>query len=467
MPSILIVDDEANIRGTLKGVLAREGWHVDDAPSVAAARTLLREAYDLVLLDVWFPGENGLDLLKSIREDAPETTVVMMSGHADVETAVQATRLGAYDFLEKPLSLERLLVILRNASASRALASENERLRAPWATALVGGSAAMRKLLEEIALAGPTPARVLIAGENGTGKELVARALHDASPRRGMPFVAVNCSAIPDELFESELFGHEKGAFTGATQSRRGRFEEAHGGTLLLDEVADLSARAQTKLLRVLQESELTRVGGSRTQKVDVRVIAATNRDLAAAVRANTFREDLYFRLAVIPIRVPALRERLEDLPALVQHFLDQLAREIGRRAPTFSDAALDALARHPFPGNVRELKNLVERLVIMNPGARIGPGHVAAVLPGAPFASPAAGASEAAPASAATAGALPAHDARPAILAEAVREFERRHIETALAAEHGNMTRAAARLGLERSHLYKKLRQLGMRAEG
>jgi two-component system, NtrC family, nitrogen regulation response regulator NtrX len=468
MPSILIVDDEANIRGSLKGVLSREGWQVDDAATIAAARLLLREAYDLVLLDVLFPGsENGLDLLKSIREDAPETTVVMMSGHADVETAVQATRLGAYDFLEKPLSLERLLVILRNASASRALASENERLRAPWATSLVGGSAAMRKLLEEIALAGPTPARVLLSGENGTGKELVARALHDASPRRGMPFVAVNCSAIPDELFESELFGHEKGAFTGATQSRRGRFEEAHGGTLLLDEVADLSARAQTKLLRVLQENELTRVGGSRTQKVDVRVLAATNRDLPAAVRANTFREDLYFRLAVIPIRVPALRERLDDLPALVQHFLDQLAREIGRRAPTFSDAALDALARHPFPGNVRELKNLVERLVIMNPGARIGPGHVAAVLPTMPFAEPATALPAAGNASPPAAAPGPAGDGGPLPLAEAVREFERRHIEAALAAEHGNMTRAAARLGLERSHLYKKLRQLGMRTEG
>jgi len=448
MPSILIVDDEANIRSSLRGVLTREGFQVDDAPTVAAARPLLRDAYDVVLLDVWFPGESGLDLLREIRDGSPETTVVMMSGNADLETAIQATRLGAYDFLEKPLSLERLLVVLRNATAARSLASENRRLRESWATPLVGESAAMRSLVEQIALAGPSNARVLLAGENGTGKELVARALHEASPRRTMPFVAVNCSAIPEDLFESELFGHEKGAFTGATQSRRGRFEEANAGTLLLDEVADLSARAQTKLLRVLQEDEFTRVGGSRTIRVDVRVVAATNRELPAEVAAGRFREDLYFRLAVIPLRVPALRERREDVPLLVEHFLARLASETGRRAPAFAPGALDALARHDFPGNIRELRNLVERLVIMNPGARIGPEHVAAALP-----RPAAGRER-------------ADAATPVTLAEAVREFERRHIDSALAAEGSNMTRAAARLGLERSHLYKKLRQLGMRAE-
>ena len=449
MSSILIVDDEANIRSSLKGALSREGYQVDDAPSVAAARGLLREAYDVVLLDVWFPGESGLDLLSEIHDSAPDTTVVMMSGHANVDTAVQATRLGAYDFLEKPLSLERLLVVLRNATSARALESENQRLKASWATPLVGGSPAMRRLVEQIALAGPSTARVLLSGENGTGKELVARALHDASPRRAMPFVAVNCSAIPEELFESELFGHERGAFTGATQSRRGRFEEANGGSLLLDEVADLSARAQTKLLRALQENEITRVGGSRTIRVDVRVVSATNHDLPAAVAAGRFREDLYFRLAVIPLHVPALRERVDDLPLLVEHFLGTIARETGRRAQPFTAAALQALARYEFPGNVRELRNLVERLVIMNPGVRIGAEHVAAVLPRAMPAAPSDGAA-----------------GGPSPLAEAVRDFERRHIETALAAEAGNMTRAAARLGLERSHLYKKLRQLGMRAE-
>ncbi len=446
MPSLLIVDDEANIRSTLKGALSREGYQADDAASVAAARDKLREAYDIVLLDVWFPGENGLDLLREIVTDAPQTRVIMMSGHANIDTAVQATKLGAWDFLEKPLSLERLLVVLRNAGAAQALESENRRLRAPWAAELVGRSAALQRLLSEIALAGPSPARVLLSGENGTGKELVARALHASSPRHAMPFVAVNCSAIPGELFESELFGHEKGAFTGATQARRGHFEEAHGGTLLLDEVADLPARAQTKLLRVLQEQELTRVGGSRSIRIDVRVIAATNRDLQALVAAGEFREDLYFRLAVIPMRVPALRERAGDIPELVEHFLALRAHDSGRRAQVFSTPALEALARYPFPGNVRELRNIVERLVIMNPGARIGPEHVAAVLPSAGAADPG------------TSG--------PALLSEAVRDFERRHIEGALAAEGGNMTRAAARLGLERSHLYKKMNQLGMRAE-
>jgi two-component system nitrogen regulation response regulator NtrX len=443
MPSLLVVDDEANIRSSLKGALGREGWQVDDAADLDAARVLLKDAYDVVLLDVGFPRGSGLDLLAEIRESAPETTVIMMSGHATLETAVRATRLGAYDFLEKPLSLERLLVLLRNAGSAVALESENRRLREGWAAPLVGSSAAIARLLEEIARAGPSPARVLIRGENGTGKELVARALHEASPRRAMPFVAVNCSAIPDELFESELFGHEKGAFTGATQARRGRFEEAHGGSLLLDEVADLSPRAQTKLLRVLEEHELTRVGGSRTIRVDARVISATNRDLPGLVAAKTFREDLYFRLAVIPIVVSPLRERSEDVPALVSHFAAQLARESGGGRKRFAPEAIAALQRHAFPVNVRELRNLVERLVIMNAGETIDAEAVVAVLPG-----PATG----------TTGA--------GTLADAVREFERRHVDAAVRAEGGNMTRAAERLGLERSHLYKKMKQLGLRAE-
>ncbi len=444
MPSILIVDDEPGIVSSLRGALSREGYQVEGASSLAEGRDRLREAYDFVLLDVGFRDGNGLDLLAAIVAGAPQTAVIMMSGQASIDIAVRATRLGAYDFLEKPISLERLLVLLRNATLSLALQDENARLQRPGPVPIVGRSRALRRLLEEIERAGPTPARVLIQGEHGTGKELVARALHAASPRRAGPFVAVNCAAIPEELVESELFGHERGAFTGATQARRGRFEEAHAGTLFLDEIGDLSPRAQTKLLRVLQEGELTRVGGNRAIKVDVRVIAATNRDLAAAARTNEFREDLYFRLAVIPMTVPPLRERTEDIPALVEHFAAQVAKETGGKPRTFNAGALERLRAYSYPGNVRELGNLVERLVIMSPGAGVGADEVRAVLPR----------EEAPPESAGR-------------LSEAVREFEKRQIEAALQAEGGNVTRAAARLGLERSHLYKKMRKLGWQPEG
>jgi ActR/RegA family two-component response regulator len=312
MPTLLIVDDEANILTSLERALSREDSQVECAATLDEARAKLRDAFDFVLLDVWFPHGSGLDLLAEIVPAAPDTTVIMMSGHATIDTAVQATKLGAFDFLEKPVALERLLVVLRNAAAARALQAENRRLQRPGPASIVGRSPAIQKLVEEIQRAGPTAARVLIQGEHGTGKELVARELHELSPRRHGPFVAVNCAAIPETLIESELFGHERGAFTGAAQARRGRFEEAHGGTLFLDEVGDLSPQAQTKLLRVLQEGELARLGGNRAIRVDVRVLAATNRDLAAAIAAERFREDLYFRLAVIPIVVPpgrALRE--------------------------------------------------------------------------------------------------------------------------------------------------------------
>ncbi|HEV2106029.1 MAG TPA: sigma-54 dependent transcriptional regulator [Candidatus Eisenbacteria bacterium] len=443
MPTLLIVDDEANLRASLRDALGREGYQVDAAATAAEARAHLREAYSFVLLDVRLPDGSGLDLLAEIAAQAPETVVVMMSGHATVDAAVKATRLGAWDFLEKPLSLERLLVLLRNAATAQALQAENRRLRRAWSAPITGRSPAVRRLLAEIERAGASGARVLIQGENGTGKELVARALHAAGPRREQPFVAVNCAAIPDELIESELFGHERGAFTGATQGRRGRFEEAHGGTLFLDEVGDLSARAQTKLLRVLQEGELSRVGGSRTIRVEVRVVAATNRDLAAWVREQRFREDLYFRLAVIPIQVPPLRERREDVPLLVERFAAELAGETGGRPRTFTPGALERLARHDFPGNVRELRNLVERLAIMAPAGGIGAAEVAAVLPAAT------GEPDAA-----------------LRLGDAVRAFERGRIEAALRAAGGNVTQAAARLGLERSHLYKKMKQLGVRPD-
>jgi two-component system nitrogen regulation response regulator NtrX len=443
--TLLIVDDEANIRASLGAALGRDGYQVDVAASVAEARQKLRESFDFVLLDVWFPDGSGLDLLAEIMEHTPDTIVIMMSGHATVDAAVKATRLGAFDFLEKPISLERLLILLRNASEKAALEAENRRLLAPagWTHSIVGRSAAVEKLLREIQMAGPTAARVLIQGENGTGKELVARALHAASPRAGQPFVPVNCSAIPEELIESELFGHERGAFTGATQSRRGRFEEAHHGTLFLDEIGDMSARSQTKLLRVLQENEITRVGGNRAIKVDVRVIAATNQNLEERIRSDRFREDLYFRLAVVPIQVPPLRERVEDIPFLVEHFAAGIARESGGKPRAFSAGAIDLLRRYSFPGNVRELRNIVERLWIMTRGATVNAEQVQAILPRVEVAS-----------------------AESARLSEAVREFERKEIEAALLGAGGSMTKAASKLGLERSHLYKKMKRLGWKPE-
>jgi len=441
--TVLIVDDEANIRSSLEGALGREGYQVDCAASIAEGRTRLREAYDIVLLDVWFEEGSGLDLLAEIMTNTPDSIVIMMSGHATVDAAVRATRLGAFDFLEKPISLERLLVLLRNASNTIALKAENRRLPRPWSFPIVGRSPAIQKLLHETQLAGSSSARVLIQGENGTGKELVARALHASGPLGEMPFVAMNCSAVPEDLIESELCVHERGAFTGATQSRRGRFEEAHHGTLFLDEIGDMSVRAQTKLLRVLQEGEITRVGGNRPIKVDVRVIAATNHDLAERVRSERFREDLYFRLAVIPITVPPLRERPEDIPILVEHFAEQLQKQDGGKPRKFTSAALEYLRRYSFPGNVRELRNIVERLLIMSRGTSIGPEQVHAVLP--PSAS---------------------ESGAGARLSDSVREFEKKEIEAALLAAGGSMTKAASRLGLERSHLYKKMKKLGWRPE-
>jgi two-component system nitrogen regulation response regulator NtrX len=450
MPSVLVVDDEANIRSSLEGALGREGYQVESAATAAEARVKLRDSFDFLLVDVWLPDGSGLDILREALAGDPDTVVVLMSGHATIDVAVQATRLGAFDFLEKPISLERVLVLFRNAGTALALRAENRRLSRAWASSIVGRSPAVQALLREVELAGASGARVLIEGENGTGKELVARALHEAGARRGMPFVAVNCAAIPEELIESELFGHERGAFTGASQARKGRFEDAHRGTLFLDEVGDLSARAQTKLLRVLQEQEFHRVGGSRAIRTDVRVIAATNHDLRARVDEGRFREDLYFRLAVIPIRVPPLRDRPEDIPLLVESFAARIAKEAGVKPRTFTAAAIDALARYPFPGNVRELRNIVERLMIMAPGGTVGAEPVRGILPSAE--------------GAAGAGAPPGTGGGSAggRLADLVREFERSAIEAAIAAEGGNVTKAAARLGLERSHLYKKMKKQG-----
>jgi len=373
MPTLLIVDDEANIRSSLASALGRDGYQVDGAASPAEARGRLREAYDFVLLDVMFPEGSGLDLLGEIMSAAPETVVIMMSGHATIDDAVKATRLGAFDFLEKPVALERLLVLLRNASRTQALEAETRRLKLAWAQPILGRSQAIQHLLREIERAGTASARVLIQGEHGTGKELVARALHAASPRRDLPFVAVNCAAIPDDLIESELFGHERGAFTGAAQARRGRFEEAHGGTLFLDEVGDLPPPVQVKLLRVLQEGEYEPLGG-RTTKADVRVVAATNKDLYREVREGRFREDLYYRLNVIAVTCPPLRDRREDVPLLADHFLRLYASKNGRDGISLAPAAMDLLVDYSWPGNVRELENAIERAVVLSKGAAIEP---------------------------------------------------------------------------------------------
>src|SRR5215212_10135560 len=371
MPSILLVDDEPGVRSALGGVLRDEGYEVDAVDSgEACLERLGRQAYDVVVLDIWLPGMDGLATFARMRERQVESQVVMISGHGNIESAVRAIKMGAFDFVEKPLSLEKTVLVVRNALRQRNLEAENLALRAKVDAqhTMVGESYAMAKLREQVAMAAPTNGRVLILGENGTGKELVARTIHSISRRRAGPFVEVNCAAIPEELIESELFGHVRGAFTGAVADRRGKFEAAHGGTIFLDEIADLSLKTQAKVLRVLQEQVMEAVGGSTRIRVDARVLAATNKDLTTESRAGRFREDLYFRLNVVPIFVPPLRERPEDIPLLADHFMAMLGREYGRRPKTFEADAVAVLRRYAWPGNVRELRNVVERLMIMVP---------------------------------------------------------------------------------------------------
>ncbi|HSE93475.1 MAG TPA: sigma-54 dependent transcriptional regulator [Methylomirabilota bacterium] len=449
---ILIVDDEPAIQSTLRGVLEDEGYRVSTVGSGRQGIDLLAdEAPDLVFLDVWMPGMDGLDTLVQIKTLRPETAVVMISGHATIETAVKATRLGAYDFIEKPLSLDKTLLTVSRALEHARLARENAALRQRLEERLeiIGDSPVMRRLRDDITTAAPSNGRVLIHGENGSGKELVARAIHALSSRRDRPFVEVNCAAIPEELIESEMFGHEKGAFTGAVARRRGRFEVADGGTLFLDEIGDMSLKTQAKVLRALEEQAFERVGGRDKIKVDVRVIAATNRDLAAMF-GRGFREDLYYRLNVIPIEVPPLRARRDDLPLLVDHFIRVFCAENGKRVKTVSGEALAYFLAYDWPGNVRELRNLVERLVIMAPGDVIGVDDVPApVRP-----------KEAALREAAAGGSA---DAGERSLREARDNFERAYILTELRANEWNMTRTAERLGIERSHLYRKIKAYGI----
>ena len=452
MPSILIVDDEPGVRSALGGVLRDEGYEVDAVDSgEACLERLGRQTYDVVVLDVWLPGMDGLATLARMRERQIDVQVVIISGHGNIESAVRAIKMGAFDFVEKPLTLEKTVLVVRNALRQRSLEAENRALRAKVDAqhTMVGESYAMVKLREQVAMAAPTNGRVLIFGENGTGKELVARNIHQLSRRRTGPFVEVNCAAIPEDLIESELFGHVRGAFTGAVADRRGKFEAAHGGTIFLDEIADMSLKTQAKVLRVLQEQVMEAVGGSTRIKVDARVLAATNKDLTAEIRGGRFREDLYFRLNVVPIFVPSLRDRQEDIPLLAEHFMAMLAREYGRRPKTFEADALIALRQYAWPGNVRELRNLVERLMIMVPGDRVSSRDLS-------FLEQSVAPPDTQPASVAKASVeAPLHEARD--------RFERDYILRALAAQHGNISRTAELLGIERSNLYRKMRGFGI----
>jgi two-component system, NtrC family, nitrogen regulation response regulator NtrX len=451
MASILIVDDEPGVRAALGGVLRDEGYSVEAVESgEACLARLVSDAFDVILLDVWMPGLDGLETLQRLRERQVDAQVVVISGHGNVESAVRAIKLGAFDFVEKPLSLDKAVLVVRNAFRQRALEAENRDLRAQVDRrhVMVGESAVMRELREKVLLAAPTNGRVLILGENGTGKEVVARTLHAHSRRRSGPFVEVNCAAIPEELIESELFGHTRGAFTGAVAERRGRFEHAHGGTIFLDEIGDMSLKTQAKVLRALQEQAVQPVGGTAAIKVDVRVVAATNKDLQEEIRAGRFREDLFFRLNVVPIFVPPLRDRTDDIPRLADHFMASLAGEYGRRVKRFAPDAMIRMQHYAWPGNVRELHNVVERLLIMVADDTIAAVDVAFIDH-----------DEGGGAAPAPAGLVK----RLLPLADARDQFERDYILHVLAANHGNISRTAEALGVERSNLYKKMRAFGI----
>jgi two-component system, NtrC family, nitrogen regulation response regulator NtrX len=444
---VLIVDDEKNIRTTLARGLDLEGFVVEGAEDGATGLALVDSFQpDLVLLDLKLPDTDGLRVLEQIRLRKEPPPVVMMSGHGTLDAAVRATRLGALDFLEKPVEMERLLLTVKNALRLDALDREIGALKknVEKRHGMVGRSGALTAVLDAVHRAAPTKARVLVTGESGVGKELVAKAIHDLSRRAPGPFIKLNCAAIAENLVESELFGHEKGAFTGADKKHEGRFERASGGTLFLDEVGELPLGTQAKLLRVLQEGELERVGGNTSIKVDVRVIAATNRDLLAEVKKGTFREDLYYRLNVVPVHVPPLRERKDDIADLASFLLEKSCQENDLEPKTWEPEALKVLCNHDWPGNVRELVHVVDRLAILVAGKTIGVADVKGAIPGAKTL---------------TGPSIP--DAGP--LYQLLEGFEKRIIEDRIKQFDGNMSKAAEDLGLERSHLYKKVRRLGV----
>ncbi|MGH9782594.1 MAG: sigma-54-dependent transcriptional regulator [Terriglobia bacterium] len=443
---LLLVDDEQGIRQSLSAVLQDEGYRIlAVASGEECLHALDADRFQLVLLDVWMAGPDGLEVLQRIREIHPEVVVVMISGHGTVETAVKATKLGAFDFLEKPLSIEKTLVVVKNALEHHALLEENRQLRGEREERyrIIGESVPMKALRQQLLLMAPTNGRVLIYGESGTGKELVAHAIHAHSLRAKEPFVEVNCAAIPEELIESELFGHRKGSFTGATEDKVGKFQKADGGTLFLDEVGDMSLKTQAKVLRALEEQRFEPVGSASAVSVDARVIAATNKNIEEEIARGNFREDLFYRLNVIPFVVPPLRERIEDIPLLANFFLREFAFTYGRKPKELAPDAREALEAHAWPGNVRELRNLIERLVIMSPHPVIERRHLPSFL----F----------------------RNDARrkstlePTTLQQARAAYERDFIMRKLEENQGNITRTAESLGLERSHLYRKMKSLGI----
>jgi two-component system, NtrC family, nitrogen regulation response regulator NtrX len=446
-PKILIVDDEEGIRESLASILRDERYTVDAVPSAEEAiERITKGDFQVVLLDVWLPGIDGMEALGRIQAVNRPPAVIMISGHGSIETAVRATKLGAFDFIEKPLSLEKIIVLVRNAVQQRRLEEENRALRSELVHRyqVIGDSVPMKALRQQIAVTAPTNGRVLIYGESGTGKELVARALHVNSLRSKGPFVEVSCAAIPEDLIESELFGHVKGTFSGAAEDKIGKFQKANGGSLFLDEVGDMSHRTQSKVLRALEEQRIEPIGSNQALRVDVRVIAATNKNLEQEISRGSFRQDLFYRLNVIPFYVPPLRDRKEDIPVLARYFLNEFSAEYGKKTRELSEGALEILMRYPWPGNVRELKNLVERLVIVCPQARIEPHHLPPELfrgvaesPQQPYST--------------------LHEARSA--------YEREFILRKLQEHRWNMTQTASALGLERSHLYRKMKSLGIAA--